>query len=102
MATTSGTLNTNDDKSNGVGMALATETSLTLIVKAKSGSHNNHAICLELSGGNTSGGVFVDIPESIIVGAGIRTVRHNGGYVKAKVHKPENDTSEADVWVVAK
>jgi hypothetical protein len=99
---TTGTLNSNVDKSNGVGMALTTETSITLIVIAKTGAHNNHTVCLELSGGNTSVGEFIDIQESEVVGSGISTINHNGGYVKAKVCKPESSASEVDVWIIAR
>ena len=99
---TTGTLNSNVDKSNGVGMALTTETSITLIVIAKTGVHNNHTVCLELSGGNTSNGDFIDIEGSALVGTGIVTIHHNGGYVKAKVCKPESADSEVNVWIIAR
>ena len=102
VASVSGTLDSNVDKANGIGMALTTEKQITLIVSGKSGGNNNHHIGLEISGGNTSDGDFLDVLESAVVGIGIKTINHNAGYVKAKVFRPEGDISEVNVKILAR
>lgn len=102
MTIVTGVLDSNDNKANNVGMALTNETQITLIVTNRSGARNKYIILLEGSGGNTSDGVFIDVPESAIVGEGIKTVQHNFGYVKAKVFKPEGVASEVNVTIIAR
>ena len=102
MATVTGVLNSNVDKANGVGMVLTSEKQITLIVTNRTGAKNNYIILLEGSGGNTSEGVFTDVPESAVIVAGIKTIHHNFGYVKAKVVKPEGAASEVNVTIIAR
>ena len=102
MASVTGVLDSNVDKANGVGMELTNETQITLIVTNRSGSKNNYIILLEGSGGNDEEGVFTDVPESAIIVAGVKTVHHNFGYVKAKVDQAEGKASEVDVTIIAR
>ena len=102
MTSVTGVLNSNVDKANGVGMALTTEKQITLIVTNRSGAKNKYIILLEGSGGTTTEGAFTDVPESAIIVAGVKTVHHNFGYVKAKVVKPEGEDSEVNVTIIAR
>ena len=103
VASVTGSLNSDSSGDNGVGVALTTEKQITLFVSNRSGNkHDNHHVGLEISGGNTSEGSFVDVPESLVVGIGVKTIHHNAGYVKAKVFKPEGDTSEVNITILAR
>lgn len=102
MTIATGVLDSNVDKANGIGMALTVEKQITLMVTNRSGTKHNHIILLEGSGDNTGEGVFIDVPESAIVGEGIKTVQHNFEYVQAKVFKPEGEDSEVNVTIIAR
>lgn len=98
----SGALNSNLHRDNGIGTALTDEKQITLIVSNKDGTNRNHHVGLEISGGTEVDGDFVDVPESLVVGVGARTIHYNAGYVKAKVFKPEGGTSEVNITIIAR
>ena len=95
---TSGTIDTDLNGSNGVGMALTTEKAITLYVFSKTGNHDKHEIGLEVSPDGIS---FIDLPQRLI-GVGCMTIEHNAEHVKAKVFKAEDRTSTVTVHIVAR
>ena len=93
------TLNTNSLGVTGAELTITTESLITLFVAAKTGSHNNHRVMLQVS--PDAGTTWLNSPHSIL-GAGCYVVSLACTKVRAKVVEIEGATSTVDVWILAK